>query len=201
MIKTIIFDIGGVVAKTDFDAIYIGFAKKVGLLPEFIKAYHDKNFDELILGNIVLDQFWNDMVREGVNPHVDWRAIWVEEGIKNRKLNPELLAIIRRLRKKYSIGVLTNLTPARLLIDEKMNLYRDFDYALLSCEEHLQKPDHEFYQRALERAKAKPEEAIFVDDKESCTNAAEAIGIRSIIYKYPDNETFLKNLDALGVKP
>ncbi|MBI2034031.1 MAG: HAD family phosphatase [Candidatus Liptonbacteria bacterium] len=199
MIKTIIFDIGGVIARTNFKALYSNFAERVGLPSEFVVDYHTTNVEDLLLGKITLDQFWKDMRGAGAKPDLDLQAIWIEEGTKNREINSELLKIIEKLRKNYSAGVLTNLTPPRLVLDEKMNLYSHFDYAILSCKEHLKKPDPAFYQLSLAAASVKPEEAIFVDDKEKCTVGAERVGMKSILYVYPDNAKLLKNLKRFGV--
>ena len=199
MIKTIIFDIGGVIARTNFEALYSNFAERVGISPELVSAYHETKIEDLLLGRITLDQFWKDMRDAGAKPDLDLQTIWIEEGIKNGEINNGLLEIIKKLRKNYSVGVLTNLTPSRLLLDEKFNLYSHFDYAILSCKEHLKKPDPAFYQLSLAAASAKPEEAIFVDDKEKCTVGAEQVGIKSIIYVYPDNAKLLEGLEQFGV--
>jgi HAD superfamily hydrolase (TIGR01509 family) len=114
----------------------------------------------------------------GADPTLDLQTIWMEEGIKNRQINEELIDIIEKLRENYSVGVLTNLTFSRKILDEEMNLYSHFDYVALSCVEHLKKPDHAFYQLALKRAGVKTQEAIYIDDKESCTTPAEEIGIK-----------------------
>lgn len=199
MIKTIIFDIGGVIVRTNFEAIYSNFAKRVGLPPKFVIDYHTTKVEGLLLGKITPDQFWKDMRDAGAKSDLDLQVIWVEEGIKNREINDELLGITKKLRRNYSVGVLTNLTPVRLLLDEKMNLYSHFDYAILSCKEHLKKPDPAFYQLSLRAASAKPEEAVFVDDKEKCTVGAEQVGMKSILYAYPDNAKLLENLKQFGV--
>ncbi len=199
MIKTIIFDIGGVITKTNFKAIYSDFAERVGLAPEFVIGYYKEKVDDLLLGNITLERFFEDMKDAGANQNLDLRAVWINEGIKNREINNDLLLIIKDLRKNYSAGTLTNLTPSRMLLDEEMDLYSHFDYSVLSCKEHLKKPDPEFYKLALKAASAQPEEAVFVDDKEECINAAEAIGIKGIIYTYSENEKLLEDLRRLGV--
>lgn len=199
MIKTIIFDIGGVITQTNFKKIYSNFATQIGLAPEFVINYHKINVENLLLGEITLEQFWSDMKNAGANQKLDFQKIWIEEGIKNREVNKELLNIIQKLRKIYLVGVLTNLTPSRLIIDEEMDLYSYFDYSILSCKEHLKKPDPEFYKLSLATISAKPEEAIFVDDKEQHTIAAEQIGIKSIIYIYPDNAKLLEDLKKLGI--
>lgn len=198
-IKTIIFDIGGVIAATDFDAIYADFGKRIGLTAEIISDYHKQNFDQMILGHISLDDFWNDMKKLGAHKNIDYQNIWIEVSRSHRETNKNLLEIIHELRKTYSIGALTNLTPHRILIDNDLDLYSSFDYKILSCVEHLKKPDPLFYKLALSRAGVMPEEAIFIDDQEKCTRAAEKINIKSIIYSYPNNEKFIDELKKLDV--
>jgi epoxide hydrolase-like predicted phosphatase len=197
MIKTILFDIGGVITHTDFNAIYSNFALRIGLKPQVVIQYHKQHMDDLLLGKITIEQFWQDMKNSGGNSSLDFKNIWIDEGIKNREIDNELLEIIRELRKKYSVGTLTNLTESRFIIDEQANLYSNFDYEVLSCKEHLQKPDPDFYHLALAKTSARPEEAIFIDDKEKCVQAANALGINGIIYI--NNSQLLEDLKNLGV--
>lgn len=199
MIKTIIFDIGGVVTHTDFKAIYSNFARRIGIAPEFVIEYHKIHLDDLLLGKITTEKFWQDMRDAGGDSNLNFEAIWVEEAIQHREINEGMLILLEKLRKYYSVGTLTNLTASRRLIDEEMDLYSHFDYAVLSCVEHLKKPDPAFYQLALSRANAKPEEAIFIDDKEGPVAGAEQVGIKGILYTYPDNEKLLKDLKDMGV--
>lgn len=58
MIKTVIFDIGGVIKKTNFKAIYSGFAERIGISPEIVNNYHKEKMADILLGNISLEQFW-----------------------------------------------------------------------------------------------------------------------------------------------
>lgn len=200
MIKTLIFDIGGVVTKTDFKTIYANFATRIGLPSDAVKNYIDTNVEELLLGNISLDKFWEDMKSAGGNPDLDYPAIWIEEGVKNREINTELVEIIKKLKENYSVGTLTNLTPSRILLDEEMNLYSIFDYSILSCVEHLKKPNPEFYKLAIQKAEARPEESIFIDDKEKHTNAASELGMNTILYNYGENKELVDSLRGFGVK-
>jgi putative hydrolase of the HAD superfamily len=103
-----------------------------------------------------------------------------------------LLEYIEKLRKKYRVGTLTNLTPARELVDRETGIYSHFDYAILSCEEHFKKPDPAFYRLALERASVAPKEAIFVDDQEKYVAAAESIGICGVRYGEVRNNRLLE---------
>ena len=104
------------------------------------------------------------------------------------------------MRKNYTVGTLTNLTPTRLILDEVIELYSNFDYSLLSCVEGMKKPDLEFYMLAIKTAGVRPEEALFIDDRKSCIEAAKKVGMKTILYKYPGNSELLKKLGKLGVK-
>jgi putative hydrolase of the HAD superfamily len=54
------------------------------------------------------------------------------------------------------------------------------------------KPEAESYQRALEMLGARPEEVLFIDDKDRNTSAAEALGIASHLHH--DAETLVADL-------
>jgi len=197
-IKAIIFDIGGVVTFTDFDQLHINFGKRIGVSPEFIAAYHKNNWEAHLLGDISLKKFFEDMQPSDKPPIADMQSQWLEEAVALRKINTELLEIIKKLRKQYKVGVLTNLTPSRLLLDNHSGLYNYFDFAVLSHKERLKKPDPEFYKLALEKADVSPSEAVLVDDLERNIIAAEALGIKTVLYK--DNQNLLEQLGKLGVE-
>ena len=198
--KTIIFDVDGVIVSMNFEAIFSNFAKRTGLALDFVINYHRTNMVDLLLGKMTLSKFWADMRNASNNPNLDFETIWIEEGIKNTKINKGLLKIVKKLKESgYSAGILSNCTESRILIDKTLGIYRYFDNVVLSCREKLKKPDPAFYRLALSRAHAKPSEAIFVDDKKFCTDGAEKVGMKSILYTYPDNVKLSEDLNKLGV--
>jgi len=195
MIKAIIFDIGGVITFSDFELLYANFANRIGISPEFVSKYNEENLPELLLGNITLEQFFGAMRDADSKEKGDLESIWIEEALKIRKVNKELLDLIDRLRKKYTIGVLSNLTPSRLIVDKAMGIYNHFDFVLLSCQEHLKKPDPKFYQLAIDRAGVVASSIIYVDDKEKYTSAAADLGFNSITYRV--NKQLFEELEDL----
>lgn len=190
--KFIFFDIGGVVVNSDFEAIYRNFAQRVGVSPQFVTDYHYSNPKEMLLGELTFDDFCQEVIKAGANRTLDLKKIWIEEGIKHRELNTELLQIIHGLRRNYRVGVLSNCTEGRVLLDNEVNLYKDFDFKLLSCVEHLIKPDPRFFQLALERSRSKPEETVFTDDQEQQVAAARELGLHGILFT--DNQKLLGDL-------
>ncbi len=197
MIKAIIFDIGGVITFTDFQALYANFANRIGISSDIVSQYHKDHWADLLLANITLEQFFQDMQEAGAKPGLDLPIIWLEEALKIRKVNTELLSFIDELRKHYAVGVLSNLTSTRLVVDEALHLYDHFDFVVLSCKEHIKKPDPKFYEQALIYADAAASEVIFIDDNERNVAAAKNIGLNDITYT--DNEQLRKDLANLGV--
>lgn len=183
--KAIFFDIGGVVIHTNFPNLYINFAKSAGIDPDFIVEYHKVNRDDLTLGKISLEEFFETMRQkvQGRNATIEeLKQAWREESKKDRVINQELLSWIDNNRKKYLIGAITNLTNSRLMLDEEMNLYSHFDISVLSCVERLKKPDPEFYKVALKKADLPASECVFVDDREDFVVGAKEVGLKDILF-------------------
>ena len=68
---------------------------------------------------------------------------------------------------------------------------------VLSCEEHLLKPEPEIYRRALDRWGLNAEECVFVDDKQANIDGCEAVGIKGI--RFVDCPTLRHELHLLNI--
>jgi epoxide hydrolase-like predicted phosphatase len=68
-----------------------------------------------------------------------------------------------------------------------------FEDVILSSDLGIVKPDSEIYLRALRKLGVRPREAIFVDDRRANVDAAEALGIRSLVFT--DTATFMKDFE------
>lgn len=74
-----------------------------------------------------------------------------------------------------------------------------FDCLTLSSELGMAKPDAEIFRHCLECLQVAPQEALFVDDRETNVQAAEALGIRGIVSNSPAQ--LRRELDAIGFTP
>lgn len=200
MIKTIIFDVGGVITQYDWIRFYSNFAARVGISPDVVINYHHEG-DTIIpsmLGEASFDDFLEYLKKHSSKGEkAEQRNIWLEEALKIVRVNKPLLDLIDKLHADYQLLILTNLTEGRMMVDEALNLYSHFDHTLLSCKEHLKKTDEKFYRLALSAAGVAPAEAVFVDDKKEHVVAAEALGIHGIVFS--DVEKLQEDLQKLGV--
>ena len=68
---------------------------------------------------------------------------------------------------------------------------------VLSCEEHLLKPEAAIYRCALNRWNLAAEECVFVDDKQANIDGCEAVGIKGI--RFVDCPTLRHELHLLNI--
>lgn len=99
-------------------------------------------------------------------------------------LNGELVEYLASLRTRYQLAILSNsFVGAR---EREGTLYAFasiFDPIIYSHEEGLEKPDRAFYLLACDRLGARPEEIVFVDDTQGHVTAAEAVGMRGVVFR------------------
>lgn len=114
------------------------------------------------------------------------------------QINRELVDIIIKLKEKYKIVLLSNALDSWLhKILAENDLYKCFDHYVISGEEGIAKPSLEIYRIALSRSDTDPGQAVFIDDNGRNLLAAEAVGIRGILYE--NNEKLLYDLKELGI--
>lgn len=199
MIKTILFDVGGVITNQadmpDFESLYRNFANRIGIDPQIVVDYHYKNINDMLIGKLTMRDFLNEVNKSDLTN--DLIAIWTQEALKTTKLNTELLGIIDKLRKNYRLGILSDLTESIYFTDVELKIYDHFDSLFLSFKVGLKKPDKQFYLLALNEMKSQPAETIFIDDKAEYVNAAKELGLHGITYS--GNNNLIEELKILGV--
>jgi epoxide hydrolase-like predicted phosphatase len=114
-------------------------------------------------------------------------------------INQQVVEIIKSLKPNYKIILLSNTTrPFFSGILGKNKIEELFDDMVLSYEVKAVKPEPDIYQIALGRSGLEPFETIFIDDREENVLAAEALGIKGILFKDAQKlKTDLKNLGVL----
>ncbi len=107
-------------------------------------------------------------------------------------INKELVEIIKQIRQKYPVYLLSNAIGTFLRrILENNNLYPLFDKVFISSEFKKAKPNKEFFEYVLRDLNIDPQDALFIDDNPANVAGAQACGIDSILFV--GNEDFKKN--------
>lgn len=98
--------------------------------------------------------------------------------------NEALLTYSQELRKKYKIGMLSNIgigAMERFFTTNERN--KLFDGVVLSSEVGMIKPHPEIFKLIAERLGCSPGECVMIDDIEENCSGADAAGMQAIHYK------------------
>ena len=197
MIKAVIFDWGGVllynpsIGPKDYNAKKLGievnrFKKEYALLePDYQKG----KIKEVDLWKKICDKFKVSLPK--------LKSLTLEAIGKTYKTNEQVIKIAKSLKKQgYKIGYLSNTEIPALDFFKKQN-YDFLDVSVFSCLEGYIKPEKEIYEITLKKLDVKPEEAIFIDDREIHIEGAKKLGINTILFTNAENLT--KELQIFGI--
>jgi len=194
MIKAIIFDYGNVISSVDNDRFIKEVSKATGKSGAELEQLISSGSDELRkfeTGLITSDQFFERLIRQrGLN--IDKKSfIKVFTGRLTPK--PETLELIRKLKAGYKLGLLSNTNEWDYEYEIKQcDVFSLFDSVTVSFKVGAMKPDRKMYIDALDKLGVRPDESVYIDDVREYTEAAGALGIKSI--HYTSHEELLRNL-------
>jgi epoxide hydrolase-like predicted phosphatase len=110
--------------------------------------------------------------------------------------------LVRALRPRYRLGILSNADRTlRARLRTGLPIYDLFDDVVCSAEVGLAKPEPEIYVLACERLGLPPGACVFVDDHEPNITAAEAVGLRAVLYRVDRGDDLGGQLAVVGVTP
>jgi putative hydrolase of the HAD superfamily len=202
--RAVIFDLGGVIFPSPFDAIR-AYEREIGLEPGFLGALisgqgHDGAWSALERGEIDPGEFATAFALEcraaDAPVEVDGAAFMEAIG-SGGGARPEMLAAVDALRAGgLGTGALTNnwkaLEGEGPAIGEPI---AHFDVVVESAVVGMRKPDPRIYRLVCERLAVDLSEAVFLDDLGVNLKSARALGMASI--KVDDPDTALAELAEL----
>jgi putative hydrolase of the HAD superfamily len=105
---------------------------------------------------------------------------------------------IRALRERgIHSAVVSNCDHSTRPVVERLGLVEETDAVVLSFEVGVAKPDAGIYLEALDKVRAQPGEAIFVDDQVRYCDGAAAVGMSAVLIERP-GRTFQEEPGAGG---
>ncbi len=197
-IKAIIWDLGGVIMRTEDPAPRQALAAELGIRRAELEktVFASEMGVKAQHGEITVDELW-EFVRQtyDLTPRqlLDFRQrFWAGD-----QVDYHLVERIRRLRAEgYITGVLSNAWGnIRATLHDLWKIADAFDFITASAEEGVMKPDPRIYHIALERAGVAPQEAVFLDDFPHNVAGAQATGMHAILFQ--DRAQALSELEKL----
>ena len=178
-LTTVIFDLGGVLVKVNWDRATGPLAEMSGLTTEDVWTTAGDAGSRFMLGDIGPAEFHQKLTaRLGVTlDRQTFFGLWSSV----ISLNDGVGAVVESLAGRYRLAIGSNTDPihyARCI--ETQDGLRHFDGTLLSYELRRAKPDLEFFRLGLGRISVDPNECVFIDDKEENVEAARTLGINGV---------------------
>lgn len=102
--------------------------------------------------------------------------------IKYMEIEPNLKAVLKRLRPKYQTAIATNRTDSIDYVLKEFGLGKYFDFVVSALDVDQPKPHPEPLFKILEHFQIKPDQTIYVGDSELDEIAARAAGMVLVAY-------------------
>ncbi len=203
MIRAALFDLDGVIRHYD-PAHPAGLCRSYGLPDDAVSAIA---FEAATLGAAVAERVtfeeWRDVVADEVTRRygLDGHTIADEFfRIDAARIDGEVLSIMREVRARVPVGLLTNATSRLPLELTHFELDREVDVVCNSWELGVAKPAPAIFALAAERMGAAMSECFFTDDRLENVEAAQRAGM--VTHHFTDAGGLRTAIeDALGAGP
>ena len=192
MIKAILWDFGGVLTTSPFEA-FNRYEKEHDLPRDFIRGVNTVNpstnaWSRLENGLISIEVFDREFQTESTaagHPVPGKDVLRLLSG----DVRPGMVNALKQCKKQFKVGCITNnIKPDKKADlhknDEQLVQYMDimdlFDVIIESSKEGVRKPDPEIYRIALSRMGVDADECVFLDDLGINLKPARAMGMQTI---------------------
>jgi len=195
-IRAVIWDIGGVLVRTEDREPRMRQAERLGLTREaLVYLVFDSEMGQKAQLGAVSAKELLEYVCQAVHLPVEEAANFEQEFFAGDRLDADLVNYIRSLRTRYRTGIISNAwDDVRSMINERWKMADAFDQIVLSAEVKIGKPDPRVFKLALENLGVAPEEAVFIDDFAHNIEGARAVGMHAI--QFQTSEQIRADLDA-----
>ena len=187
MIKLIIFDWGKVLGSgADRWNEELNIMQKItGLTNLQLDTIFTKYWPKIKIGKEPLLNLWKE-VSEKSNKLISPQKLMTTY-LEHTIINKEIFLIAKNLKESgYTIVILSNESKEKMKYQvNKFNLNTIFDKVYCSGNLGLAKPEKRIFEYLMKDQKVRPQDVIFIDNKEYNIEAAKSLGINSILFKSP----------------
>lgn len=185
MIKTVIFDIGNVLAGFAWESFYKSFGFSGDIYERLARATVQSGvWNEFDKGELTTEEVLEGFVRN--DPALEPVIRRVFENINGIVVKYDYAREwIRSLKKRgYQVLVLSNFAQKTFEeCGDALGFLEETDGGILSYREKVIKPMPEIYALLISRYRLEPEKCVFLDDREENLAAARAFHMRTVLVK------------------
>lgn len=185
MITTVVFDFGKVLVDYEFSHVMRQILPDEAKFQEFMQLFATQEFIDYCETEPIP---FHDIIQQMRAKHPKF----YDELEEYYERFPEFVTgevpgmrdLVLRLKSEgYRVYGLTNWCSSVYRTIQQWDILRLMDGTVMSCEEHLVKPDVAIYQRLLDRYGLTPGECVFTDDKPVNIDGAVRAGMHGIVFR------------------
>ena len=181
-IKGLFFDFDGVITtdKQGSPTIISYISQETNIPYERVENAYYKHNQDLLYGRITHRDMWEQFCRE-VGKSVDYQIL--EKAFMNISLDEKMLDYIKKKRKDYLIGMITDNKADRINTIVDNTVLKDLlDVVIISANVHSRKIEKKIFEEALKESGLKAEECVFIDNTAANLVVPSEMGFTTIYF-------------------
>nr|WP_320146658.1 HAD-IA family hydrolase [uncultured Anaeromusa sp.] len=179
MREWLVFDVMGVIFTVgdDTNELLVPYVQKVA--PSLTCDEINQAYLEASLGKVASCDFWKTLGLGEAYPQIE--QDYLEHQLT---LDADFPAVAQKLQKEYHLALLSNdISEWSAYLREKYDLNQYFEEIVISGDVGLRKPDKAIYELLLRRLQCRPENSVFIDDRQKNLIPAMRAGMKTIQFK------------------
>ena len=198
-IKTIVFDLGGVLFAEGKSVALEALSRDYGYDPAVVmEVLTCPRSRDMRKGLITEEAFWSwveSWIPEGYDPRLI-KDTWYE----GYALDRDVFELVQSLQGRYRLVVFSGNIPDRVAyLDKKYRFREIFDVEVYSYDHHADKGDPQFLEALLTILDAPPGEILYIDDSKAALELAEQRGVNVVLYTTGQIATIEAAMSRLGI--
>jgi len=191
--KAIIWDFGGVITSSPFDA-FNEFEEVNGLPKDIIRTINSENPDmnawaQFESNSITIDQFNDLFLKEAKAKGFDIKGRDIIKLLKG-SIRENMVSFLRELKSNFKLGCITNnVKPSseENTDNETKEAMSIFDHVIESSIVGIRKPNPEIYMMSCDALNVSPDQCIYLDDLGINLKPARELGMTTIKVIQPED--------------
>ena len=196
-IRALIFDLGGVLLRTEDQSPREQLAARLGIPKDklYYQVFESESARLAMIGKMSAEAHWESVrVALGISSGA-FQEVRAEFWAGDR-LDKDLVDYLGSLRPRYQTALLSNAwDDLRGIIERTWKISDAFDEMIISAEVGIAKPDPRIYQLAVDCLGVRPGEAVFVDDFIENIDSARAFGLQVVHFR--GNQQLREDLNVI----
>lgn len=172
--KAVILDMYGVILKDSGDGFY-SYVNRT--FPQLSPADIYPDWDKADVGEISSLEVFRRLGFQGDLEQIEKNYLDTVE------INEAFYGFAEEMKKRYRLALISNDSSEwSRYFREKFRLNKYFDVISVSGDLKIKKPDPRIFQMTLERLGYTPEECVYIDDRRYNLEAAQALGMDTVLF-------------------